>query len=166
MRVLIVVGSRHGATAEIADRLARVLRARSLDVTVAPPEEAPPPDGYDAVVSGSAVYLGRWLKAASRYVEGHADGLDRRPVWLFSSGPLGDQDADAFLPGRLDDLVARTGALGHRVFGGRLDTSRLGVGERMVARVVHAPDGDFRTWDEVAGWAEEIADRLFDGSAR
>ena len=53
-----------------------------------------------------------------------------------------------------------TGALEHRLFTGRLDRSRLGLGERAVVRVVGAAEGDYRDWDDVRRWAASIADAL------
>jgi menaquinone-dependent protoporphyrinogen IX oxidase len=47
-------------------------------------------DGYDAVVLGSAVYAGHWLKPAREPVGRLGTFLADRPVWLFSSGPVGD----------------------------------------------------------------------------
>ena len=45
---------------------------------------------YDAAVLGSGVYLGHWLESACLLVDSHAEALSRIPVWLFSSGPIGD----------------------------------------------------------------------------
>jgi hypothetical protein len=45
---------------------------------------------YDAVVLGSAVYAGHWLKPARALADRCAAALRARPVWLFSSGPVGD----------------------------------------------------------------------------
>jgi hypothetical protein len=39
---------------------------------------------------GSAVYAGHWLEPAKRLVERHRGSLSELPVWLFSSGPVGD----------------------------------------------------------------------------
>jgi len=36
----------------------------------------------------------------------------------------------------------------------------LGLAERFVSRVVQAPEGDFRDWDEVRSWARSIAASL------
>ena len=30
----------------------------------------------------------------------------------------------------------------------------------MIVKAVKAPDGDFRDWDAINGWADEIADEL------
>jgi flavorubredoxin len=63
-RVLVAAASKHGASAEIAQRVGDVPRRRGVDVTVASPELVDTVDGYDAVVLGSAVYAGRWLDDA------------------------------------------------------------------------------------------------------
>jgi menaquinone-dependent protoporphyrinogen oxidase len=96
-----VVASRHGATREIADAVAGVLRAAGLDVRVEDAGTSPGPTGDEALVLGSAVYYGRWLPSARAFAEKHAAALSDRPVWLFSSGPVGD-------PGIADEL--RVGA--------------------------------------------------------
>jgi menaquinone-dependent protoporphyrinogen oxidase len=162
-RVLVVVASRHGATAEIADALARGLtdcpagRAAGLSAVVVPADQQPAPEGFDAVLLGSAVYAGRWLEPARLYAAGHAGALRARPVWLFSSGPIG---APPFPPDEPHDaapLTALTGARGHQVFPGRLDKDRLTFGERAMVTAMRAPVGDFRDWAEIAAWAEQIA---------
>jgi menaquinone-dependent protoporphyrinogen oxidase len=58
---------------------------------------------------------------------------------------------------KVDDLLAASGARGHRLFGGRVDKHRLGFAERAVLLAVRAQDGDYRDWDEIAAWAREIA---------
>jgi menaquinone-dependent protoporphyrinogen oxidase len=90
MRVLVTAASKYGATAEIAAAIAESLAGHGLEATVLSPEEVKGVDGYDAVVVGSAVYAGHWLKPARELVERHAGVLAGRPVWLFSSGPVGD----------------------------------------------------------------------------
>ena len=51
-------------------------------------------EGYDAVVLGSAVYGGRWRRDARRLLRRLPRSLGRRPLWLFSSGPVGESEAD------------------------------------------------------------------------
>jgi menaquinone-dependent protoporphyrinogen oxidase len=162
-RVLVVVASKHGATAEIGQALARDLAAaadgRRSDLTAVAIQarQQPDPAPYDAVVLGSAVYAGSWLEAAREYAARHAEALRDRPVWLFSSGPIG---APPFPPDQPYDVSAvtdLTGARGHRVFPGRLDLARLSFGERAMATAMRAPVGDFRDWAAVRTWAAEIA---------
>ncbi|NIP24376.1 MAG: hypothetical protein GWO38_11280 [Phycisphaerae bacterium] len=52
--------------------------------------------------------------------------------------------------------MAKVNARGHKVFVGKLDTKDLGLGERLIIRLVKAPTGDFRNWEDVSDWANEI----------
>uniref|UniRef100_UPI0034E03DE4 flavodoxin domain-containing protein n=1 Tax=Modestobacter roseus TaxID=1181884 RepID=UPI0034E03DE4 len=161
-RVLVAVASRHGATAEIAEELARVLRAASptLVVQTLPVERAGDPADHDAVVLGSAVYAGRWLAPARDYAARHAAALRGRPVWLFSSGPIGAPPFPPDDPHDAAPLLRSLTAREHRVFPGRLDPSRLGLAERAVVTAMRAPVGDSRDWPAVRAWAEQIAAEL------
>ena len=89
MRILVAVASRHGSTREIGDAVAEVLRDSGFGVDVADPDDVESIDPYQAVMLGSSVYVGRWAASARALVDRCASGLTRRPVWLFSSGPVG-----------------------------------------------------------------------------
>lgn len=112
---------------------------------------------YDSLVIGSAVYMGRWTAEAREFVESHEGGILGRPTWLFSSGPIGELGAEPF---DADELVRRTTAREHHLFGGRLLKRSLGFRERALARLVHAEDGDYRQWAAVVAWATAIARSL------
>jgi menaquinone-dependent protoporphyrinogen oxidase len=163
MRVLVTAASRHGATHEVGEAIARGLTDRGVEADFRPAERLESLDGYDAVVAGSGVYVGRWLEPARDLVETHAAALAARPVWLFSSGPLGPPEAlkPEGDPVDVDHLMAASQALGHRVFAGRLDRRLLGFGEKALVVAVRAPEGDFRDWEAIDGFAGEIAERLF-----
>ncbi len=182
-RVQVVVASRHGSTAGIADRIAEVLRTEGADVVVADANSEPDPGGFDAYVIGSGVYMGSWLKEATAFVERHESALALRPVWLFSSGPLPipsvpveeDRIAAAFGPedgpgsGGHKKIAAIMSAIrprDHRVFMGAWDPDDppRSMPERFF-RLVPAskkilPAGDFREWDEIEAWARQIAAEL------
>jgi menaquinone-dependent protoporphyrinogen oxidase len=165
-RVLVVVASKHGSTTEIARALASALGASGADgeaalsAVVVPAHQRPDPSPFDAVVIGSAVYVGRWLEDAREYAAHHAATLRARPVWLFSSGPIGAPPFPPDEPYDAAPITALTGARAHRVFPGRLDKSLLSFGERAMVTAMRAPLGDFRDWDAVAAWADEIAATL------
>ncbi len=161
MNILIAVTSKHGSTREIADAISDELRQAGHNVEVRDAQSAPLVDIYDAVIAGSAIYMGHWMGEAKAFVERNRGHFSGKPVWLFSSGPLGeDHPEDMGVPETLDDLLEQTGARDHQVFVGRLDKSELGFGERMISKVVKAPEGDFRDWDAIRAWAREIAQQL------
>ena len=158
MRVLVTVASRHGSTAEMADEIGRVLRDASIGVDIEPIETVRSLARYDGVVVGSAVYVGRWLPAAIEFVERHQAELSERPVWLFSSGPIGSPEPKPTTPPQdVAVLAASVNARGHKIFAGKIDRDRLSFGEKTIVRVVRAPDGDFREWATIDAWAADIA---------
>lgn len=161
MKLLVVVDSKHGSTLGIAEALAEELRQHGHQVDVRPATAAPDPSEYAAVLVGSAIYMGAWRDDALRFVESQQHVLRERPVWLFSSGPLGDADPKPKdPPQKIEALVTKTGARAHELFRGRLDRSELGVGERLITRIVRAPEGDFRNWEAIRAWATLVAQAL------
>ena len=166
MRVLVIAASRHGSTAEIATALGEALAHRGITVAVADAENVADIEECDAVVLGSAIYAGRWLKAARELAELHGAFLASRPVWLFSSGPVGDPLVLEQDPVDVDQITAIVGIREHRVFAGKIDRSRLSPAEQSIVNSLKAPEGDYRDWDAIAGWAGEIADALLGGAAR
>lgn len=160
MKVLVAVASRHGSTREIGDAVAEVLRDSGFEVTVADPDDVDTVEPYGAVVLGSSVYVGRWSASARAMVDRCACCLVSRPVWLFSSGPVGYPPAPESIADEVPGIVSRLHARGHRTFPGRLDTGSLGLAERAAVALLQAEPGDFRVWEDVADWASSIASEL------
>ncbi len=158
--VLVSAASRHGATVEIADTIAATLRECGLETEVHPPEEVPNVARYDAVVLGSALYAGRWLRPARELLERSSDRFADRMVWLFSSGPVGDPPRPEDDPVDLPQMLETTSAIEHRIFAGCLNRKKLTIPEKLLATVFRVPDGDYRDWTAIQSWAHTIADTV------
>ena len=165
MKALVTAASKHGATREIAETIARVLDEHGVSAELVDIDEVRNLGSYDAYVVGSGIYLGNWLKEARGFIETHSAELAQRPTWLFASGsivgepPVAD-DPNALRAGLVERLVETTNAREHKLFAGKLDLSTLGLLERAAVRGAHASEGDYRDWDEVERWATEIAAEL------
>jgi len=161
MTVLVAYASKHGSTEGIARAIADRLRELGRDVELRSVLDPAEVGRTEAVVLGSAVYAGSWMKEAVTFAERHAEALSQVPVWLFSSGPLGEDVTDEEeQPRQLAALRESLRPRDHRIFFGALDRDKLGFGERMIVKAVKAPDGDFRDWDRIHAWADEIAAEL------
>lgn len=165
MKVLVSAASKHGAAFEVAEEIGGVLR-EALDapggeeervVEVLPPEQVGSVEPYDAVVLGSAVYAGHWLEGARELARSHAAELAERPTWLFSVGPIGEPPKPEEDPVDVAPVLESTAARDHRIFAGKLDKGALGFAEKAIVLALRAPEGDFRDWDAIRGWAREIA---------
>jgi len=160
MRALVAISSRHGSTREIGTAIARVLEAAGVEVDIIDPEHVTSVEPYDGIILGSAIYAGRWLAPARALAERELDQLRERPVWLLSSGPTGNPPRPAVAPPEALAIAEQLNAVDHQVLEGRLDRSRLGLREKVIASSTGARAGDYRPWDDVLEWARWIAATL------
>jgi menaquinone-dependent protoporphyrinogen oxidase len=178
MKILVAYASRHGATQGIAERIAESLQRAGLDATLRPAEKAGSLDAFDAFVIGSAAYMGGWLGGATNLVRRNQRLLARRPVWLFSSGPIGTEIVNAKGQNQLEAATPKEFAefsqtihpRGLRVFFGAYDpdAKAVGVAEGLMGKFLRfmpaaraaLPAGDFRDWPAIEAWAGGIAHDL------
>ena len=168
MTILVTYASKHGATQGIAERIGSTLRQLGQDAVVQPIAAVGDVESstYDAFVIGSAAYYFHWMKEATEFVRHNHDALAQRPVWLFSSGPLGSPDTYAHGPDPRETVVPKEFAAlreaihprDTRIFFGALDYTQFAFPERVFAK--RMPQGDFRDWSAIDAWAEEIARAL------
>lgn len=171
VRVLVAHASRHGSTAQIAERIAQRLRETGLDAIAMDVDETEDAAAYDAYVIGGAAYMYHWLKPAMRFVRRNQGLLAHRPVWLFASGPIGDETVDdegndlleVSRPKEFDELHDLLEPREEKVFFGKWDPDAppVGLAERMMSFVPAGrdalPSGDFRDWPQIEAWADQIA---------
>jgi menaquinone-dependent protoporphyrinogen oxidase len=158
MKVLVAHGSRMGGTEEIAYAIGQKLTTLGYAVTVAAADEVRHPCRYDAVVVGSSLYAGRWRGGCVTLLRHLARGGFAGPVWLFHSGPLGDEaNVPQPFPKRVATLAAQLDVRGWGTFGGRLDEHPDGFIARAMAKEIA---GDWRDWHVIDAWAENVAATL------
>lgn len=153
--VLIAYATKHGSTHEVADALARTLVEEGLSVDVEPAASIRDLSGYQGVVLGASLYMGRAHPDARRFLRRHRAALSRLPVAVFGIGPLTTEDKDvAGSRAQLERALARTpevAPFATAIFGGVVDPTELRF------PFSHMPATDARDWDEIAGWARQIA---------
>lgn len=164
-RVLVAYATKHGATTEIAEKVGQVLRQGGLSADVVRADRVGALASYDAVVLGSAVYIGRWRRSAVRLLKDNEEVLAQKPVWLFSSGPLGDADALELtkgwrFPANLRASVDRIQPRGITVFHGAVDEEKLSFIEKWLLKNTNSPIGDFRDWNVITTWTRGIVSEL------
>ena len=160
MQVLVTVGSRHGSTQEIGAEIADVLERSGHTVTTLDPEDVMSIDGFDAVVLGSSVYVGRFAASVRALADRLEGPLSEVALWLFWSGPIGDPPRPSEQPDDVGYLVRRLAPRGQHEFCGRVERSELGMAERALVAMVGAKPGDYRDFGEIDRWAESIAAKL------
>jgi menaquinone-dependent protoporphyrinogen oxidase len=160
MHVVIATGSRHGSTRDIGDHLAETLVEMGLDAESCDVSDVTSLEDVDAVVIGSALYMGQWTPEARDFVDRFRAELLVMPTWVFSSGPIGDPPRPEGDPPSHVKVRDAVEAEDDRVFPGALDPDSLGLGEKLIVKVIGAREGDFRPWDEIEEFAREIGQAL------
>lgn len=168
MRVLVVYASKYGATKGIAERITATLNDSGVQAAMVPAKKAGDLDGYDAYVIGSAAYMFSWLHEATDFVRHNAAMLSTKPVWLFSSGPIGNRYdekgrdvLETTVPREFAEFNDSIHPRGQQVFFGAFDHTKLSAGHRLVYAMPAIKklfvDGDWRDWDAIDAWARSIA---------
>jgi len=160
-KILVTYGTKYGATAEIAEKVAEVLQSEGAGVDVMEVKHVKSLAPYSAVVLGSAVYMGFWRKEMARFVKKQAAKLAQKKTWIFVSGTTSEGDPVKDLEGRLYppnlqpamDIIKPVDVT---AFHGAIDLGKLNGFEKWVIKKVNAPIGDFRDWDMITAWAETI----------
>lgn len=162
-KVLVTYASKYGATEEIAQRIAEVLAGSGLQTDVLPVQAVSHLNPYEAVVLGSALYVGRWRKAARKFLKRYEQKLAAKDVWVFLSGPTGEgetEDGAWHQSKKLEARLERIKPHDVKVFHGKLDPDSLSGLESWVIERVGAPTGDFRDWTEIEAWARDVGEAV------
>ncbi|WP_457030762.1 flavodoxin domain-containing protein [Kitasatospora sp. P5_F3] len=159
-RILVAYGSKHGATAGIAEEIGQALEQDGFEAVVVPAADVLDVAEYDAVILGSSLYAGHWHRDALHCAHRNAEALAERPVWLFSSGPVDSSAEQHEIPPvraaakEMEHLHAQ----GHVTFGGSITAETPGWIARALVR--HGKGGDFRNPEQIRTWAHEVGSEL------
>jgi menaquinone-dependent protoporphyrinogen oxidase len=163
-RILVAHASRAGSTAEVAEAVGQVLRDCGAEVDVRPVKGIQGLAGYDALVLGSAIWMGKPLREAVRFAAAQQHALANLPVAYFvlcetlrEDTPANRDRARRFL-GPLQKLKQPV-SLG--LFAGAKDYGSVHPLVRWVLmNVLKLPEGDWRDWEQIRAWAAALAPQL------
>jgi menaquinone-dependent protoporphyrinogen oxidase len=158
-RVLVTYASKAGSTGEVAGVIGQALAANGAAVDVYPVEAVPDIQAYQAVILGSAIRMGKWLPAATRFVEAHQSYLNQIPTACFTCCLALHEDTEQNRRealGYMDPVSSLVAPAARGAFAGKLDSSRLSFLERMMVQARGMPEGDFRQWEAIRAWAGSL----------
>src|SRR5690625_5273589 len=159
MKILVAVASTYGATHELAGWVRDALADAGHTVTLERVEEVTDLQSYDAVVLGSAVYIGRILTHARQFARRLESEFAPGPVWVFASG-MKNNTPNPLQPEytRPQDPPYFGGQ--YPIFGGRVNPGELGPAERALAGFVGSHGKDARDRELVRAWARKVDERM------
>ena len=163
-RILVTYATRCGSTAEIANAVAEQMSAGRCTVDILPIKDVKDVRGYDAVVIGSAVRMGRLLSEARKRPAKWAADLAAIPTAYFcvsmtmqDDTPESRAEAQAFL----QPLAEIREPVATGLFAGAIDHEQLSPLLRFFAKSAETlSECDHRDWNAIQAWADTTADVL------
>ncbi len=167
--IYIPYGTTEGQTAKIAEFVADVVRAHGYEALAVDVKHAGGtiPDGYDAVIVGASVHIGKHEDYVRDFVKKNRAVLDRLPSALFSVSlsAHGDaENAEGYVEKFEDETGWRPAQVG--LFSGALLYTQYGFIKRLVMKKIASdkgsPDLDtsrdyvYTEWDGVKRFAEDF----------
>jgi len=179
-RIYIPYSTGEGQTAKIAQYIADVMRAHGHEAQTADigQSEGSVPSGYDGVIVGASIHMGKHDKHAVGYVRNNRTVLEQTPSALFSVSLAAHGDTDE-AEGYVEEFEQETGWRPARValFGGALLYTQYGFVKRhMMKKIASGKPGNLGTdvsrdyvyteWDGVKRFAEHFLEGLTSGAAQ
>ncbi|HEU4513380.1 MAG TPA: flavodoxin domain-containing protein [Nocardioidaceae bacterium] len=169
-KIYIPYGTSEGQTAQIADYMADLIRhhgheAEPVDIKKA---AGTVPDGYDGVIVGSSIHMGKHDKHVVEFVQKNRDTLERMPSAFFSVSLAAHGDPHE-AEGYVEQFEQDTGWRPAKValFGGALLYTQYGFLKRhLMKRIAGEKPGELDTdtsrdyvyteWDGVRRFTEDF----------
>jgi menaquinone-dependent protoporphyrinogen oxidase len=165
---LVAYDSLTHTTREIAEEIGRILHAAGVEVSTSHVDDVGDATLYDFVILGAPIRGGKWVSGAHDFLERHAEELADRPIAVFAVG--GSLRPDNATPAAEETVRAavdtvtrafpRLEVIDTQLFAGRIDRALLPPAMRLLSRLARLPEGDWRDWDAIRGWATALAPRV------
>jgi menaquinone-dependent protoporphyrinogen IX oxidase len=183
-KVLIVYGTRYGATKSTSEEIARVFQGEGLEIRVVNAKKETFTDifPYDLIIVSSGMQMGKWTKEPEQFLERFQKELADKQVALFVSSAVQallehekkTEEIEANRRKYLEEKAARyhLRPVSMAVFGGVWDYNQMNfLARRALAsfkprieaagfREIQPGLYDTRDWDAIRTWARELAARI------
>lgn len=151
---LVAYATKNGSTREVAETIAQTLVEQGFAVETLPAEQVEGLEGYDAVVVGGSIYMGRWHREALALLEREQAALAELPLAVFALGSKTAEEPDlADCRAQLEQNLAKLPGVhpcAIAAFGGVIDPAKLHF------PLNHLPASDARDWDVIRTWARAL----------
>lgn len=131
MKMLIIYGSKHGSTEDVAKKIAAQTNA---DIVNIEDNQNVDVSTYDTILIGSSIYVGQMNKVLKKYLKSNVDTLKSKNLYLFlcrgQREPSIEEMVETNIPEYKDLFI------GKMDIGGEFRMSSLGFMEKKIIKVV------------------------------
>ena len=181
---LIAYGSRYGSTEEISQKITEILEekgitTRLVDLKKTKKQDWPTPKPFDAIIVGSSIRAGQWMKEPKEFLNKHKETLKRGEKILGVFVSSGYASIPQQRPEKIDEYIGEVMAELEiethiaDAFGAVLDftpSSRLGFIDKQILKLAtkeltketgtkidEKGRTDLRDWGQIQSYAEQFA---------
>ena len=160
-RALVTYASKYGSTGGVADAIGKELCSKEVAADVLLIKNVRNISSYQAVVIGSAIYMGKWMSEAVDFIKENRDVLRQVPVAYFLvcmtlAQPTEKKRAEVLsYTDPILKAVPEIKPVGIGTFAGALDYSNLSWIYKKILKSKETPEGDFRDWGAIRAWARD-----------
>ncbi len=159
-RALVAYASKAGSTAQVAVKMGQMLAQRNLPVDVRPLASVTDLAPYQTVLLGSPIRTGSLLPEALTFIQQNQAALQQKAFHFFilcMTLATDTEDNRNKVSAYLDPVRALVKPASAGLFAGVMDLNKLRGIERLMIMAMKTPIGDYRKWDQISAWTENIA---------
>ncbi|KAL5313100.1 hypothetical protein ACEPPN_019527 [Leptodophora sp. 'Broadleaf-Isolate-01'] len=163
MKILITYATTSGSTRSIAERIqARIAAADFSSITLEPVETKASVDDFDAVIIGSCIHAGSWMRKGKKFVKNNTTALrdNPKPTWAFSVGMPPQSQFEGEEKQMKDWLSKQIVLEGHKLFYGAYQEKDVGGCLKLFFHCFGLKFEDKRNWEAMDEWADGIVRQL------
>ena len=160
--VLVTYGSWAGSAEEVAEEIARTMSGTDCEVDVIPADRVRDIEPYNAVVIGSAIHAGQMHPSVLAFLGKYRDALGNKKVAYFLVCLTMKDDTDenrckvASYLEAAEEIAPNIEPVASGLFAGAMIYKKLPTGLRLIIRAMKAEEGDYRDWNTIRRWAEDV----------
>ncbi len=167
--ILVAYDTHHGATSTIAEKIGNVLCEKGFQVDLLMARNVKDISNYDAVVVGSPIYspFYRCLPGTMNFLETYRKQLSSMPVFYFVVCAYLREDIEEIRRkvkriwiDPLFESFSEIEPIDIGAFAGKIQFSELYPIESILMEIMGYPEGDWRNFEKVGTWAENVANTL------
>lgn len=167
-RILVTYATMTDSTSEVAKAIGQQLRDAGADVEIYPANQVADLSPYTAAVVGSGVRWGKPYAEALTFLKEQQQALGKIPVAYYIVCGTMEEDTEENRHRASSYMDALQASAPHvrpvaiELFGGRVDYDKISRLPGLMLKLMRKPKSDFRNWDAIRSWAEDLTHVLLD----
>jgi menaquinone-dependent protoporphyrinogen oxidase len=162
-KILVAYATRAGSTAEVAGFIGQDLADRKIPCDVEAFKDVDDIAEYDMFFLGTPVRAGQLMPEFLKFLRKNKAALAaKHAVFFITCLTMSKHTAENWQKAHayLAPAMKLVKPVSEGLFGGKMDYSKLGVLTRFMIKRMKIPEGDYREWEEIRTWVDNVLDEM------